>query len=121
MKKLLLFAVFLSFVLPTFSQVLKEPTLERFGTARDGKILIVNQFKEIWESEISIKDINNIEKKQEKNSENIENHKRELLEIKKNISNKEKLINEQKREIDDLKKTINQLIKQIDNLERKIK
>ena len=121
MKKKLLFILFLFFSLPIFSQVLKDPTLERFGTANAGNLLVVNTWNEIWKSTISVDDINNIRKELSEAKSIINKQREEIEKTKRTISSQERLINEQKREINDMNRTINQLIKDVDNLKRKIK
>ena len=119
MKKGLFVILFLFFLSPIFSQVLKNPVYDRFGTVNYGKLLVVSSFNEIWMSNVSIEDINTIKKELNEAKNTIVEQGKEIERTKKTISTQERLIDEQKREIDNMKRTIDRLTRDVDDLKRK--
>ena len=113
---LCMFAVFVS-----FSQVLKEPKLKRFGDINSGYFLAVDGFDEIWKSTINIEAITNLQRKVEDLSKVDNQQRNEIVNLQKRVEELKKMENQQKRENERLQKANEKLQREINSLQDLVK
>lgn len=115
----LLLCMFSMFV--SFSQVLKEPKLKRFGDTNSGYFLAVDGFDEIWKSTINIEAITNLQRKVEGLSKTEEQQRKEIESLQKRVEELKRMENQQKRENERLQKANEKLQREINSLQDLIK